>query len=369
MATNKRHLTRKNTHFKKKSIKIRGSGAGPSTMGHKPISRTRSAPTNIRTPTKSNTSKGMPRNQYATNKNVGVLLRNNTAPAILPTQLKAFKTTDKLKQAVKDYFTNITIRNKVIDEYGNISDWNTSQITDMSDVFKEIKPIDDDGLIVLNWDTSNVTNMTYMFCSTHLNFKINFTTTSNVTNMKGMFFDATLFNQPLPESFDTSNVTDMTYMFAYSSKFNQPVNFNTRNVTRMRSMFFFATEFNQPICFYTNIINVIDNNSIQHMFENTKNLLSPISIIVKSNLISRNDNVNVEFTWFVYDIFLRSKIMEYPEFIKITKHEISFLGDNRHMLAYALTEADKQQSKITGKLPTYPVHTIDLNEFNEYLGK
>ena len=37
------------------------------------------------------------------------------------------------------------------------------------------------------------------------------------------------FNQPL--SFDTSSVTDMSYMFYYASAFNQPLSFDTSSVT------------------------------------------------------------------------------------------------------------------------------------------
>ena len=44
-----------------------------------------------------------------------------------------------------------------------------------------------------------------------------------------------MFNQPL--SFDTSSVTDMSYMFSSASVFNQPLNINTSSVTTMRNMF------------------------------------------------------------------------------------------------------------------------------------
>ncbi|WP_218743514.1 BspA family leucine-rich repeat surface protein, partial [Mycoplasmopsis anatis] len=43
------------------------------------------------------------------------------------------------------------------------------------------------------------------------------------------------FNQPL--NFDTSNVTDMSYMFSNCQNFNQPLNFNTSKVKEMTDMF------------------------------------------------------------------------------------------------------------------------------------
>ena len=44
------------------------------------------------------------------------------------------------------------------------------------------------------------------------------------------------FNQPL--SFDTSSVTDMSYMFYVASAFNQPLSFDTSSVTDMSYMFY-----------------------------------------------------------------------------------------------------------------------------------
>ncbi len=54
-------------------------------------------------------------------------------------------------------------------------------------------------------------------------YKISNWDTSQITDMSYMFYKATNFNQPL--HFDTSNVTDMHYMFGYAINFNQPLNF------------------------------------------------------------------------------------------------------------------------------------------------
>ena len=66
--------------------------------------------------------------------------------------------------------------------------------------------------------------------------------------MNGMFYNSA-FNQSI-SSWDTSNVTDMTYMFG-NSQFNQPINtngnsWNTSKVTSMNGMFYGAA-FNQYI--------------------------------------------------------------------------------------------------------------------------
>jgi len=69
--------------------------------------------------------------------------------------------------------------------------------------------------------------------------------TSNVTNMSYMFEEAAAFNQPL--DFDTSNVTDMGSMFESAMAFNQPLDFDTSNVTNMWGVFMLALAFDQDI--------------------------------------------------------------------------------------------------------------------------
>ncbi|AJK51389.1 hypothetical protein MCCG_0420 [Mycoplasma capricolum subsp. capripneumoniae 87001] len=50
------------------------------------------------------------------------------------------------------------------------------------------------------------------------------------------------------QCWDTSNVTDMNYMFCWAENFNQDISsWNTSNVIDMSSMFCFAESFNQPI--------------------------------------------------------------------------------------------------------------------------
>ena len=100
-----------------------------------------------------------------------------------------------IKRAVTDYIQGGARKQRVVTKYGDIS----------------------------NWDTSSVTNMNHMF---HY---------------------AESFNQPL-NKWNVSKVTNMRYMFDYSESFNQPLNkWNVSNVTNMCSMFCGATSFNQPL--------------------------------------------------------------------------------------------------------------------------
>ena len=129
-----------------------------------------------------------------------------------------------------------------------IGNWDTSNVTNMLYMFN--------GAIAFNqpigsWDVSSVTNMNYMFQESSFNQDISTWDVSNVTDMEGMFLKASSFNQPIG-NWDVSNVTDMEGMFGSSydspSSFNQDIgNWDVSNVTNMRRMFILATAFNQPI--------------------------------------------------------------------------------------------------------------------------
>jgi surface protein len=105
--------------------------------------------------------------------------------------------------------------------YNNISNWDVSLITDMSNLFEDYAHSDIGDLS--SWDVSSVTDMSYMF-----NYAYNFTSdlsnwdVSSVTNMTYMFSDCNSFNEDL-SSWDMSNVTDISYMFYHADNFNQPL--------------------------------------------------------------------------------------------------------------------------------------------------
>ena len=120
----------------------------------------------------------------------------------------------------------------------------TSGITDTSNLFQSTSFNGN----ISSWDTSQVTNMEYMFdLAESFNQDISKWDTSKVTNMESMFQSATSFNQNIG-SWDTSQVVNMGYMFTEATSFNQSIgNWNTSQVTSMRFMFRFATSFDQNI--------------------------------------------------------------------------------------------------------------------------
>ncbi len=134
---------------------------------------------------------------------------------------------------------------------GDLSNWDTSKVTDMSSMFAYLST----SLLNFNigsWDTSNVTRMSQMFVSTS-NWNnggspsISGWDTSKVTRFDKMFFLCDRFNQPIG-SWDTSSADNMYAMFRLALDFNQDLsNWDTSNVYYMNFMFDRATSFDQNL--------------------------------------------------------------------------------------------------------------------------
>ena len=110
------------------------------------------------------------------------------------------KTKDELKDII----------DKRIESEGNecnLNDIDTSNITDMSYLF-EYTDFNGD---ISRWNVSNVTNMKFMFANSNFNGDISNWNVSNITDMKGMFrvsnFDGDISN------WDVSNVIHKLYIF------------------------------------------------------------------------------------------------------------------------------------------------------------
>ena len=122
----------------------------------------------------------------------------------------------------------------------DLSNFDTSQVTDMSYMFFYMSNLT--VLNLSNFDTSKVTDMKYMFYSMSDLTTLNLSSfdTSQVTDMQYMFADMRNLTTLNLSSFDTSQVTDMQYMFADMS--NLPTldlsNFDTSKVTDMKNMFY-----------------------------------------------------------------------------------------------------------------------------------
>ena len=106
----------------------------------------------------------------------------------------------------------------------NIYDFNcidTSEITDMSNLFNGVKDTDKLNFDVSNWNVSKVKDMSNMFngCG---NFDCDLSNwnVSNVENMSTMFYNCEKFEGKGLENWDVSKVKDMSNMFHWCLKFD-----------------------------------------------------------------------------------------------------------------------------------------------------
>jgi surface protein len=93
--------------------------------------------------------------------------------------------------------------------YDEMQTWDVSQVTDMSNLFRDCPTGESwcGGVVVTTSD---------------FNADISTWDTSQVTNMGGMFIDATAFNQDIG-SWNPGQVTDMEFMFRNAAAFNQDI--------------------------------------------------------------------------------------------------------------------------------------------------
>ena len=186
------------------------------------------------------------------------------APAPAPTPAVAFQPSDRatLKDAVdkcidlddtlQDCYIctddTSTITAKSDDsECGasHISNWDTSLITDMHQLFQDRSSANPD---ISSWDVSQVTNFERTFSrATNFNSDISAWDTSSATSFEYTFGSASSFNQDI-SSWDTSEATTFDGMFVSASAFDQDISsWDTSKVTNFGWMFYNAESFNQDV--------------------------------------------------------------------------------------------------------------------------
>ena len=122
-------------------------------------------------------------------------------------------------------------------------------------------------------DTSNVTNMHYMFygCSSLTELNLSSFNTANVTNTSGMFQQCPKLTKLNLSSFNTANVANMGYMFFRCNSLSKLdlSNFNTANATNMAGMFYSCNSLTELNLSSFNTANV---TQMGNMFYNCKSL-------------------------------------------------------------------------------------------------
>ena len=140
--------------------------------------------------------------------------------------------------------SNVTNMSYMFKEMSNltsldVSSFDTSKVTDMSYMFYRNGVT---SLDVSGFDTSKVTVMSYMFLGMKniTNLDVNGWNTSNVTSMHGMFSGMSSVTSLDVSGFDTCNVTTMREMFREMGNLTSLdlSGFDTSNVTDMSTMFY-----------------------------------------------------------------------------------------------------------------------------------
>jgi surface protein len=119
--------------------------------------------------------------------------------------------------------------------YGPISEWDTSRVANMQELFSGKDEFNDD---LSSWDVSQVTSMEGMFRrAKSFNRDVSSWNVSQVTKMDSMFALATSFNSDV-SSWDASQVTNMNCMFDDAASFNSDVSsWNVGQDTIMTDIF------------------------------------------------------------------------------------------------------------------------------------
>ena len=120
-----------------------------------------------------------------------------------------------IKRAVRDYLNGGARKQRVVTKYGEIRNWDVSNVTNMKFMF-ELEGAVSFNQPLNNWNVSKVTDMRRMFCAAEsFNQPLNNWNVSNVEDMEGMFAGAQSFNQPL----NNWNVSNVWYMEMTGSTF------------------------------------------------------------------------------------------------------------------------------------------------------
>ena len=120
-------------------------------------------------------------------------------------------------------------------EYVNASIFDTDNVTDMSYMFSYCRDIQ--NLDLSSWNVSKVENMSHMFSQSNHIVQLDLSNwdTSNVTDMSYMFEDCEILPSIDLSHFNTSNVTDMSYMFGKCWRM-QNLDLSTWNVGKVENM-------------------------------------------------------------------------------------------------------------------------------------
>lgn len=211
----------------------------------------------------------------------------------------------------------------------DVSTFDTSQVKNMSYMFHDCKNLSSLNLTKpdgsTDFDTSQVENMAHMFhnCAALRNLNVSHFTTSSVTDMSYMFSMCSGLTSLDVSRFTTSSVKDMQHMFSVCTELKDlklSDNFNTSNVTNMDSMFYNDQGFQN----IDNILSYFDTSNVEnmaHMFQSCTSL----------DTLNFGDNFNTSKVtnmeaMFFNDINLKEIKLSYFNTSKVENMESMFFG-------------------------------------------
>jgi surface protein len=156
-------------------------------------------------------------------------------------KLKSINTSN-FKDVLKVYMYDKTI---LPEEFRNISKWDTSKVTDMSDLFKNYPDFNEN---INEWKVTKVIFMQRMFAGcTEFDQPLDTWRMPLCITMFKMFTNCKKFKQNIND-WDVSGVIHMTTMFENCEEFNSPLDkWNLRSIESTRYMFQNCISFNQPL--------------------------------------------------------------------------------------------------------------------------
>ena len=202
--------------------------------------------------------------------------------------------------------------------------------------------------------------------------------TSNVTNMAYMFYacgsESTVFTLDLGDNFDTSKVKDMTYMFCNcgknSTKFALDLgdNFDTSNVTRMNSMFS-DCGYNSPT-FTLDLGAKFDTSKVTNMYSMFSGCGFSSTAFTTLDLSTFTVNADTEIGWFANKIPVTKFIfgkgwrnatlpVKYPFANCSSSTPTEIVGATKNLLSYKWTR-DNRIVTFTDNI-TYEIIPITEN--------
>lgn len=135
---------------------------------------------------------------------------------LIEKKVKFIRIDTSLIKDMSGIFENSMLRN-----FSGIETWDTSNVTNMSSMFRGAKSFNHD---ISNWNVSKVKNMSNMFCRAEkFNQPLDNWNVSKVKNIDGMFWAAVNFNQNLDSWVLAKNAKMYMPFYTSAMQDNTPV--------------------------------------------------------------------------------------------------------------------------------------------------